>query len=336
MGKDSPPKAYLRELASKFPKHGALTLAKLAYRERPESWPSLEACRSMARAIFGVHGKKMRQETADKALFRKPRKAGWSDVIPESLNSVEEWKAVEIEGPARALSLMDIHIPWHNKMALELSLQYGKDNRADLILLNGDIVDHYALSDFQKDPKKRDFPAEVRAAKHFLGGLRNRFPHAQIVYKLGNHEERWERYLRLKAPDLLGLPDFEWGSVMGLDDYNIQLVDNKRPVHLGKLNVIHGHEYPNTISSPVNPARGLYLRAKVNAMCGHYHQTAQHSEKDLSGQVVSTWSVGCLCDLNPEYMPLNKWNLGFAFVEIDKRGAFEVENLRIIDGRIYR
>jgi len=38
---------------------------------------------------------------------------------------------------------------------------------------------------------------------------------------------------------------------------------------------------------------------------------------------------------HPRYMPLNKWNIGFAKVETDNEGRFEVSNYRIVDGRIY-
>jgi len=38
--------------------------------------------------------------------------------------------------------------------------------------------------------------------------------------------------------------------------------------------------------------------------------------------------------MNPMYMPINKWNHGFAFVQISEGGDFEVDNLRIINGKI--
>ena len=75
------------------------------------------------------------------------------------------------------------------------------------LILNGDICDHYANSRFEADPKHRDFKVEVESVRFFLHGLRKRFPNAQIVYKHGNHEERYEKYLRAKAPELLGLED---------------------------------------------------------------------------------------------------------------------------------
>ncbi len=35
------------------------------------------------------------------------------------------------------------------------------------------------------------------------------------------------------------------------------------------------------------------------------------------------------------YAPVNNWNHGAAAIEVDKAGAFHVENFRIIDGAIY-
>lgn len=324
----------MRGIVARFPDAPALTIAKLAVKENPGLWDSIEAARSMARGILGVHGAKHRKDT-DPKFFRKPRKPGdWSQWIPKAIKQIE-WEAVKIELPARVLILSDIHIPFHDEHALKVALSHGRDRKADLILLNGDIVDHYAISRWETNPKLRDFPGEVRAARQFLKGLRDSFKKARIVYKRGNHEERWEKYLRLKAPELLGLPDFDWDSVMGLEQLDIQLVAEKKPIQLGKLNVIHGHEYVFQISNPVNPARGMFLRAKTHVLGGHFHQTSQHSERSLEQTVISAWSTGCLCDLHPEFRPLNNWNHGFAFVEVDRTGGFHVDNLRVIDGRAW-
>lgn len=331
----SPASQYIKELVAKFPDAPAMTLAKKAYREHPEYWKDVEACRSTVRKELGVMGQEHRRTSTDKTHFREPRKAGWTDVIPEALTQLDKWEAYEIPGPHRTLILSDIHIPHHDPQALEIALDYGLKKNPTLVILNGDCMDHYALSDFEKDPRQRDFPAEVRAGKYFLKGLRKRFPKARLLFKAGNHEERLDRYLRLKAPDLLGIPEFEWEAIFGLTEQKIEYIKDKRPIRLGKLNVMHGHEWPTGISSPVNPARGFFLRAKTHVLGGHYHQASQHSERSLEQTVVSAWSTGCLCDLHPAYRRINSWGLGFAFVETDKAGAFQVENLRIINGKIY-
>ncbi len=106
-------------------------------------------------------------------------------------------------------------------------------------------------------------------------------------------------------------------------------------IHLNNLWGIHGHEYVGGISAPVNPARGLFLKAKVSTFQGHNHQTSEHTEPTLTGKMVTTWSLGCLSELHPAYMPLNKWNHGFAEVDLDPNGEdFEFNNKRIFKGKI--
>jgi hypothetical protein len=76
------------------------------------------------------------------------------------------------------------------------------------------------------------------------------------------------------------------------------------------------------------------MRAKSSAICGHSHQTSEHTEKDINGKLTTCWSVGCLSELTPEYAPFAKYNHGFAVVT--KRGSegFNVQNFRIHEGKI--
>ena len=325
---------YLRELVRQFPDAPAKTLARKAFSEHPEYWNSVESCRTCIRAILGVTGKRNRQDS-DPTFYREPRKAGWQAVIPEALTQLNDWKPLAINTPEQALILSDVHIPFHDPQALEVALDYGEKRKPTLIILNGDIADHYAISRFATDPSKRDFPEEVASVIYFLKGLRERFRKCRIIYKLGNHEERWQAYMRMKCAELLGIRAFNWDEIFELKKYGIELIEQKRPIALGALNIIHGHEYSFPIASPVNPARGFYLRAKTHVLGGHLHQTSQHSEKNLEGKVISAWSTGALCELHPEYRPLNNWNHGFAFVVSGKDRSFHVDNLRIVDGKVW-
>ena len=198
-----------------------------------------------------------------------------------------------------------------------------------------DTSDGYAISRWDKDPRKRRFAQEVKAHNELLGYLAQTFPKARRVYKYGNHDERFDAYLQVKAADLLDIPQFQYEEVMGLNEYGFECVKDKRVMLLGKLGVLHGHEYANTPFGPVNPARGLFMKAIESAMCGHLHRSSQHSEPTLTGRLISTWSTGCLCQLHPEYAAINKWNQGAAFVEIGNTGAYRVDNLRYIDGELW-
>lgn len=249
--------------------------------------------------------------------------------------STNNWTPHAISAPANVLILSDLHIPFADRTAVRAVFGWARKRKISHIILNGDIADFYAVSRWETDPEKRNFAEEISAIRTFLAGLRHTFPKAKIVYKLGNHEERYERFLRQKAPELLGCDVFSLGNVLRLERLGIQTVSDKRPIRLGRLlTVIHGHEYSFQISNPVNPARGYFLRSKSHVLGAHFHQTSQHSERTIDQKVIAAWSTGCLCDLHPEYRPLNNWNHGFAFVEVTKSGGFQVHNFTIIDGKI--
>jgi predicted phosphodiesterase len=327
----------VREYLRRFPKAGSLSIGKMLYRDHGALWPSLEAARSSVRSLRGNNGGYHRSKIHDPE-FKRPNQATGDPFgkLPESIPSFDEvWGAVPLDGPAKCLVVSDIHIPFHDRDAVIAALKYGKERGADMVILLGDIADCFAVSFWEKDPRKRKFSEEIKSVKAFLDVVRETFPKGRIIYKLGNHEDRLERYMRVKAPELLGVPEFEFQAMFGLDANKIQLVKDNRPIRLGKLNLIHGHEYRFAISNPVNPARGLFLRGKSHGICGHFHQSSQHTERTLEQRSISTWSLGCLCDLHPEYSVLNNWTTGFGFVEVDKAGAFTVQNLRIVNGIIY-
>jgi predicted phosphodiesterase len=322
---------------SRFPNTATKTLAILAYKENKALWSNLEACRTAIRRLRGASGSKALSKLKNQEFLREKGASGDPfGKLPEPLREFnEEWGAVIIPAPAKCLVLSDVHIPFYDKRALITALNYGIHRGADTVVLIGDIADCFAVSFWEKDPRKRDFPGEIKAVREFLGVVRNLFKKARIVFKFGNHEDRYERYMKVKAPELLGVEAFELGSLLQLDHFGMIEVKDNRPIRLGKLNMIHGHEYQFAISNPVNPARGLFLRGKAHSLCGHFHQSSQHSEKTLEQKVLSTWSLGALCDLHPSYRPINNWSHGFAFAEVDKDGVFSVQNLRIVNGVAY-
>ncbi len=324
-----------REYHRKFPEAATLTLAKKMHRENGALFHSVEHARTTLRNARGNNGKQGRAKIKSDC-FRPngtPTVAPFA-ALPEGRTTLE-WGAYHVDGPASVLVISDIHIPYHDAGALRVALQEGRDRDVNLILLGGDITDHYSLSRWEKDPRLRNFKDEVETTKKFLAMLHEEFPKARLIWKEGNHEERFTSYMKRCAPDLLGMPQFSMQACYDMGNYGVEFVGEKRPIGLGKLNFVHGHEYTFAISNPVNPARGLFLRAKVHAMMGHLHQTSQHSETNLKGEIVSTFSIGCLSELHPEYRPLNNWGHGYAHVEIDNKGAFEVTNRRIINGRAY-
>ena len=138
---------------------------------------------------------------------------------------------------------------------------------------------------------------------------------------------------RKKAGELNGVEDFELDTIIGKRVSDITFINEKRIMKAGDLNIVHGHEFASSIISPVNIARGLYLRSKASSICGHHHRSSEHTEQDINGKIVTTWSVGCLSELHPQYMPINSWNHGFCMIDISGK-EFEVRNKRIWKGKI--
>ncbi len=307
------------------------------YKENSELWPGLEAARTSVRYVRGSHGKDDRKRR-DRAteLFKKAKKGDPFGALPEGLTHFDKWQAYKITGAMRVGIIPDAHIPYHDKNVLVTALQFLKGYDPTHLILNGDIADFFSVSFWEKDPRKRDLKREIDTVREFLTIVRKQFKNAEIIFKFGNHEERWERYLSVKAPELLGVEDFELRSIFNLDEMRIKIVSDKRPIIIGKLFVIHGHEFKWGIMSPVNPARGFFLRGKENCIGSHLHQSSSHSEPNLSGKVIGCWSTGCLCDLHPDFSPINKWNHGFAHVDIAAGGEFDVSNFKVIHGKVYQ
>lgn len=321
-----------REVRERFPNTPTLTLAKKLFAEHPETFMNVENARDALRRIEGKKGKDIQKNIADKSLFSLEERPKNPFKLPKSY--AKGRKHIDIKGK-KVLILSDIHIPYHDIEALTTAINVGLQEQVDTIILNGDALDCHMVSDFVKDPKKRRFKDELYAMRTFVYELRQTFHNAEIIYKEGNHEERYWRYMRVKAPELFDIDAFDFASLCHLDKNNIQFVEGKNKINIGGLSVFHGHEFGKQFIPSVNVARGLFLKTKANAMCGHHHQTAEHTERDVNGKVITCWGVGCLSELSPDYNPYSKYNHGFAIVTRGNGKEFHVKNYRINCGVIY-
>jgi len=319
------------EICGKFKDTPSLTLAKKLFAEYPEVYNSQEHARTFIRIVRGQKGNYDRKHAADKSLFdAKPRPLN-PFVLPKSY--AKKRKHIEVKG-TKFLILCDVHIPYQDNEALTVAINEGVRQGCDAVILNGDALDCHMISDFVKDPRKRKFKDELYAMRQFVDTLRQQFPTANIYYKEGNHEERYWRYMRVKAPELFDIDAFDFASLCHLDKHNITWIDGKSKLNIGKLSIFHGHEFGKQFMPSVNVARGLYMKTKVSSMCGHHHQTAEHNERDANGKFITCWGVACLSELSPDYNPYSRYNNGFAIVTKGKNGYFSVNNYRIHEGQI--
>lgn len=297
------------------------SMAKALVKTHPHLFANVESARASIRAITTPASGKA--TTVRSHVYVAP-----SGFRAPSRAEVNEDFVLDHVGRVGVLS--DIHFPYHDERALNVALE-GVEG-CDVLYLNGDVMDCYQGSNFMRRPDLPSLKAEKDMTIQFLEYVRPRFE--RVIYKLGNHEARWDRLLLSKCPEFFGDPYFSFGAWLGLDDLGVELVLSKCKAKFGKLNVTHGDEFGESTFSPVNPARGLFNRAKCSTLAGHNHTTSEHNENDLNGTPMCCWSVGCLCSLTPEYRPFayTKWNHGYAVVEIASNGDFAVDNRRILPG----
>lgn len=293
---------------------------------------TLEQARSRIRNALGISGAQHRNDIKSKHLFRPARPAGTRYEMPKS--QADPWLPHDLGIVGKVGILSDIHVPYHDETALWAAVKHLQAEKIDALLLNGDWADFYSISRHEKNPKLRDFKKELDAGRTFLKWISQEFDGIPITAKLGNHEERWEKWLWEHAPEISDDPIMGIDNWYGMHTLGIDLVKDKRIIMCGNLPVLHGHEKGNGISSPVNQARGAFMRLHHTVLEGHGHRTSTHSEPDMMGSETVCFSTGCLCDMRPAYARINKWNHGAAVVTVHADGSFDVENFRIQAGKV--
>ena len=311
----------------KFPNTPNLTLAKKIYKENNNNFTNVDTIRSLIRRQTGQAGN---NKGKDESLRTEPKPLNPFN-LPESYSN--DFSTYEIKQTS-TLVISDLHFPYQNNKAIETALQYGLDNKVTCILINGDLIDFANISRHEKDFRHRSINDEFIAVRAFLVALRGNFPKAKIVYKHGNHDERWEKWLYVKAPEIFDVADFQLEILLKLGELKIDVVKDKRPIKIGKLTVLHGHELFGM--GGVNPARATFTKTMEDTLVGHYHRTSSHSEPTMNGRLISVHSQGCLCELHPMFAPINKWGHGFSLVRLDlKTNEYFLENKVIINGKAY-
>jgi len=333
----SPGSAIVLEACRSNPGVSSRTLARMIYASHGHLFKSIDAVRGQIRYRRGNMGNHNRRDAGSTELHRPNQQSGMIWKLPESKE--DEWKSHTItEG--RTLILSDVHIPFHDKAAVEAIVEWGKKWNPDCVLLNGDTCDFYAISRFEKNPTKVDFLGEIDDCRNFLGWLRGQFPKARIIFKEGNHDERLSSYIAQKAPELYKLPTLKLRHLLTgafgeqPEIPGIEWVGDQAKIRAGHLTILHGHEMgKGSIAPPVNPARGFFLKTNDCVLAGHLHRTSSHFERSMNGRLIGCFSSGCLCSLSPAYARVNKWDQSGTILELSG-DDFNVAPVKILNGRV--
>jgi predicted phosphodiesterase len=323
-----------REYDTKYIDMPNRTLAKVINKEHPVF--TIESARNALREIRGRMGERNRNKCHDKSRYIPLDKKLYVPCkFPTSLAEPRKNYSLPIK-KGIVLFLFDAHIPYQDNNAIGLSFEYGYKYGVDLIVLAGDWLDFYQISRFNRDPEAMKVAEEINMLKEFFDIMKNNFPNAKIVFKEGNHEERYRQWWWANGKAAMGsIKSSELKDELELAERGIDYVDSYTLMTYKELTIGHGHEFFKGRSVPVNPARSLYLATGEITMAGHLHKGSEHTETSMNGKLITCWSSACLCGLWPKYSIVNKWGLGFVRMSIEEDGTWRIENKRIYKNKVF-
>lgn len=307
------------------------TLAKKLVRENPHLFDisETEKVRSRIRYLRSCNGKhSWNAKGVIQSAKRDPSKS--YDYLmafnrKTSYKPEPDWKLPMNHDVEKVLVLSDIHFPYHDIDAIHTAVNHGLERGITAIYLNGDIVDFYMISRWNKVPGSTPMQTEREMLQEFILWLSELG--VPIYYKLGNHEDRWRQWLINKIPEMYHDDQFAMQKYLGIDEYITDWVSSSRRAFFGDLLVVHGHEVEMG-SSPLGPAHALFKKTKCSTLGAHCHRTDNYEETTADRKRIVCYVSGCLSTLEPEYRPtaFMRWNHGAVIVKVYRNKSFEVDN----------
>lgn len=186
----------------------------------------------------------------------------------------------------RILVLPDTHAPYHSQRAVALALKCTREYKPDTIIALGDWLDCYSVSDYPKHPDRRGrLQYEVEAGAKLLKPFRAECD--EFYFTEGNHENRLERYLSTRAPELYGLI-----SMRELLDLNAaQYTKYQESKKIGKVYFTHDVGFCGAGAA----AKSLAAFGG-NLVFGHSHKPELVYDRNLRGESHFCMNAGWLGD----------------------------------------
>jgi len=146
---------------------------------------------------------------------------------------------------SRGLLITDIHLSHDEEEhpAYSLVKQFAEDWGPDWVVNLGDWHDFGYLSDFDGEMEREGMRLEKDAelGNRDLDWWQSKTRHYTLLQ--GNHDERLDIWMKMKAPELYDLTDWTLDTQLNFRKYGVQFINEKRIVRAGGLNILHGHEF---------------------------------------------------------------------------------------------
>lgn len=225
--------------------------------------------------------------------------------------------------------LPDLHIPKHDAHAIWLACDYGKKNKADVIVLSGDVMDNTAFGRFGHKPEHETAICKIfDQAITLFETIRAQFPKALIYWTEGNHDIWFSKYIQSNARVLQNDPYFSLPKRLRLEEFGIKYVPENTVLKFGDFHIAHGHQFFRGAYAGINPGKNIFHAVNANMICGHVHRESKWMQKGMDGKQKMALTTGCLSVLSPDYAPYANYSQGFAHL-YKKTGRVIARNLTI-------
>jgi predicted phosphodiesterase len=224
--------------------------------------------------------------------------------------------------------ITDTHAPMQDERALGAVCDYISFYKPDIIVHAGDVGDFESVSHWMKDKRLSLEGKRLRSDMDAALAILNRFKDIpERIVCIGNHDAWVEAYVQ-SNPAVAGFIDLE----KEYKDSGWKVVPLNKPYQLGKLLLFHG------LFTNEHHAKSTVHAFSKSCMYGHTHDAQLYTASFYDGEK-SAQSIGCLCDMNPDYLKnrQKRWVHGFATVEVDTvNGDFFPDFIKIVKGRFSR
>jgi hypothetical protein len=211
----------------------------------------------------------------------------------------------------------DIHIPAHDKRAVDWAVQTLREHKPHGITLLGDVIDLEGVSRFSKTLARRaSLPKEIKLGREFFTWINKQFPKSRIRLMLGNHEDRLWKYLLRSAPELAELPELQFRNLFGVPK-RWEVYRYGEFVKEQGILLMHGKKWGQAL------LRQNIMLLGCSFVQGHSHRlkVLEHRFAGTGRQVFGA-ELGCLCNLKQCYAALTDWRHACGLIENKRLKVF--------------
>ena len=238
----------------------------------------------------------------------------------------------------RAIVTPDKHFPIHDKKAINVVCKAIEMVKPDTYIDLGDTGEwEYFNTNYWKGrsakPMEDLIPlldSDVNAVNEGMDTIDASLDKAGCNtrhFVQGNHE-LWLDNFVIRYPYL---KHYKTEKALRLKErgYKYHPYNRKKLLKIGKLNFTHGK-----YTTKYHSFKHLDMYGE-SIMYGHTHDLQRHTKTNVGG-TISSWSLGCLKDIESDEDrlrgKLTNWNHAFAIIDWFKGGNYKVEIVEIIKG----